>query len=102
MALEIKYTRFWEKEMNNAYNHLLDILDSEDKENLIASQKSWLEHVADDFTFVKDKFIDTGYLGSQGKVQIQTVCRKKAKQRTIELMEYIYILEEDVNFIYNN
>lgn len=102
LALEIKYTRFWEAEMNNAYSHLLEILESEHRENLIASQKSWLEHVAYDFTFVWDKFIATGHFGSQGKVQIQRVCHKKAKERTIELMEYIYSLEHEANFIYDN
>lgn len=102
VELESKYTKFWEDEMNNAYNHLLGILDLNDQKNLMASQDNWLEYIKNESDFVKNKFIHTGWIGNQGYVQLTIVNHKKYKERAIELLEYIFIIEDKNEFLYND
>lgn len=100
--LEYKYVELWKIEMDNSYNHLLSILDLNDKKNLIYSQDDWLKYIKNKFDFVRNKFLYTGFIGTQGYVQLATLKHIMYKQRAIELLEYIYIIENRVEFVYKN
>lgn len=102
VELENKYIYLWKNEIDNSYNHLLSMLDYNDKEKLIDSQDNWIKYIKSKFDFVRNKFIYTGLIGTQGYVQLATLKHNMYKQRAIELLEYIYIIENRIEFVYKN
>ncbi|MCR8645510.1 DUF1311 domain-containing protein [Paenibacillus sp. N1-5-1-14] len=101
-ALESKYTEIWDKELNQIYKELLSKLDREPREALIESQKEWLQYHLRETKFVEKTFINNGYLGSQGSVSLGTVVRERIRERTMQLFEYRYLLDGEVEFLYQN
>lgn len=101
-ALESKYTEIWDKELNQIYKKLLSKLDREPREALIESQKEWLQYHLRETKFVEKTFIDNGYLGSQGSVSLGTVIRERIRERTMQLFEYRYLLDGEVEFVYQS
>ncbi len=101
-ALESKYTEIWDKELNQIYNKLLSKLDREPREALIESQKEWLQYHLRETKFVEKTFINNGYLGSQGSVSLGTVIRERIRERTMQLFEYRYLLDGEVEFLYQS
>lgn len=101
-ALESKYTEIWDKELNQIYNKLLSKLDKEPREALIESQKEWLQYHLKETKFVETAFIDNGYLGSQGSVSLDTVIKERIRERTMQLLEYRYLLDREVEFLYHS
>ncbi|WP_339276805.1 lysozyme inhibitor LprI family protein [Paenibacillus sp. FSL W8-0426] len=101
-ALESKYTEIWDKELNQIYKKLLSKLDREPREALIESQKEWLKYHLRETKFVEKTFIDNGYLGSQGSVSLGTVIRERIRERTMQLFEYRYLLDGEVEFVYRS
>ncbi|PWW39922.1 MULTISPECIES: lysozyme inhibitor LprI family protein [Paenibacillus] len=101
-ALESKYTEIWDKELNQIYKKLLSKLEREPREALIESQKEWLQYHLKETKFVEKTFINNGYLGSQGSVSLGTVIRERIKERTMQLFEYRYLLDGEVEFLYQS
>lgn len=101
-ALESKYTEIWDKELNQIYKKLLSKLDREPREALIESQKEWLQYHLRETEFVEKTFISNGYLGSQGLVSLGTVIRERIRERTMQLFEYRYLLDGEVEFLYQS
>ncbi|OXL81716.1 hypothetical protein BCV73_00500 [Paenibacillus sp. SSG-1] len=101
-ALESKYTEIWDKELNQIYKKLLSKLDREPREALIESQKEWLQYHLKETKFVEETFIYNGYLGSRGPVSLATVIKERIRERTIQLFEYRYLLDREVEFIYQS
>lgn len=101
-ALEGKYTEIWDKELNQIYNKLLPKLDREPREALIESQKEWLQYHVKETTFVEKTFISNGYLGTQGSVSLAKDERERIRERTMQLFEYRYLLDREVEFIYQS
>ncbi|MFF2089562.1 lysozyme inhibitor LprI family protein [Paenibacillus sp. NPDC058174] len=101
-ALESKYTEIWDKELNQIYKKLLSKLDREPREALIESQKEWLQYHLRETKFVEKTFIYNGYLGSQGSVSLGTVIRERIRERTMQLFEYRYLLDGEVEFLYQS
>ncbi|WP_413409521.1 lysozyme inhibitor LprI family protein [Paenibacillus amylolyticus] len=101
-AFESKYTEIWDNELNQIYKMLLSKLDRESKEALIESQKEWLQHHLRETKFVEKTFIDNGYLGSKGSVSLTTVIRERIRERTMQLFEYRYLLDGEVEFLYQS
>lgn len=101
-ALESKYSEIWDKELNQIYKKLLSKLDSEPREALIESQKEWLQYHLKETKFVEKTFINNGYLGSQGSVSLGTVLRERIRERTMQLFEYRYLLDGEVEFLYRS
>ncbi|WP_440117608.1 lysozyme inhibitor LprI family protein [Paenibacillus sp. QZ-Y1] len=101
-ALESKYTEIWDKELNQIYKKLLSKLDREPRETLIESQKEWLQYHLKETKFVEKTFINNGYLGSQGSVSLGTVIRERIRERTMQLFEYRYLLDGEVEFLYQS
>ncbi|MGR6543373.1 lysozyme inhibitor LprI family protein [Paenibacillus tundrae] len=99
-ALEGKYTEIWDKELNQIYKKLLSKLDGEPREALIESQKDWLQYHLKESKFVEDTFIYNGYLGSRGPVSLATAIKERIRGRTIQLFEYRYLLDYEVEFLY--
>ncbi|MCT1400984.1 DUF1311 domain-containing protein [Paenibacillus sp. p3-SID867] len=101
-ALESKYTEIWDKELNQIYKKLLSKLDKEPREALIESQKEWLQYHLRETKFVEKTFINNGYLGSQGSVSLATVIMERIRERTMQLFEYRYLLDGEVEFLYQS
>ncbi|OPG99582.1 hypothetical protein B2I21_00895 [Chryseobacterium mucoviscidosis] len=101
-ALESKYTEIWDKELNQIYKKLLSKLDREPREALIESQKEWLQYHLKETKFVEKTFIYNGYLGSKGSVSLVTVIRERIRERTLQLFEYRYLLDGEVEFLYQS
>lgn len=101
-ALESKYAEIWDKELNQIYKELLSKWDREPREALIESQKEWLQHHLRETKFVEKAFINNGYLGSQGSVSLGTVIRERIRERTMQLFEYRYLLDGEVEFLYQS
>ena len=101
-ALVGKYTEIWDKELNQIYKRLLSKLDREPREALIESQKEWLQYHLRETKFVEKTFINNGYLGSQGSVSLGTVIRERIRERTMQLFEYRYLLDGEVEFLYQS
>lgn len=102
VALESKYTEIWDIELNQIYRKLLSKLDEEPREALIESQKEWLQYHLRETKFVEKTFINNGYLGSQGSVSLGTVIRERIRERTMQLFEYRYLLDGEVEFLYES
>lgn len=101
-AFETKYLTKWQDEVRAALKYLYKSLDEKDRINLERSQKSWQSYVDGDIDFVSDKFVYTGYFGSQGKVQLVAVELHRTRERAIELKEYIFSMDKTaVNFVYD-
>lgn len=101
-ALESKYIEIWDKELNQIYNKLLSKLNRESGEALIESQKEWLQYHLRETTFVEKTFINNGYLGSQGSVSLATAIMERIRERTMQLFEYRYLLDGEVEFLYQS
>ncbi|WP_340029839.1 lysozyme inhibitor LprI family protein [Paenibacillus sp. FSL H7-0940] len=101
-ALESKYTEIWDKELNQIYKKLLSKLDREPREALIESQKEWLQYHLKETKFVEKTFINNGYLGTQGSVSLGMVIRERIRERTMQLFEYRYLLDGEVEFLYQS
>ncbi|NRS49762.1 lysozyme inhibitor LprI family protein [Brevibacillus sp. HB2.2] len=101
-ALESKYTEIWDKELNQIYKKLLSKLDREPREALIESQKEWLQYHLRETKFVEKTFIDNRYLGSQGSVSLGRAIRERIRERTMQLFEYRYLLDREVEFLYQS
>jgi len=54
------------------------------------------------FSSIMNSFINNGYLGSQGSVSLATVIRERIRERTIQLFEYRYLLDGEVEFLYQS
>jgi len=101
-ALESKYTEIWDKELNQIYKKLLSKLDREPREALIESQKEWLQYHLKETKFVEEIFIYNGYLGSRGPVSLATDIKERIRERTMQLFEYRYLLDREVEFLYQS
>ncbi|WP_127590608.1 lysozyme inhibitor LprI family protein [Paenibacillus lautus] len=101
-ALESKYTEIWDKELNQIYKKLLSKLDREPREALIESQKEWLQYHLRETKFVDKTFIDNGYLGSRGSVSLAMDIKERIRERTMQLFEYRYLLDGEVEFLYQS
>lgn len=101
-ALESKYTEIWDNELNHIYIKLLSKLDREPREALIESQKEWLQYHLRETKFVEKTFINNGYLGSQGSVSLGRVIKERIRERTMQLFEYRYLLDGEVEFLYQS
>ncbi|KAA2301663.1 DUF1311 domain-containing protein, partial [Clostridioides difficile] len=43
-----------------------------------------------------------GYLGSKGSVSLGMVIRERIRERTMQLFEYRYLLDGEVEFLYQS
>ena len=78
-------------------------MNDKEKDMLTESQKGWLQHHLKESEFVSQTFYlrDEGpILGSQGRVQTQQAVKGRLRERTLELMEYYFMLGNNVEFMY--
>ncbi|WP_145035837.1 lysozyme inhibitor LprI family protein [Paenibacillus sp. Y412MC10] len=101
-AFESKYTEIWDDELDHIYKKLLSKLDREPREALIESQKEWLQYHLRETKFVEKTFINNGYLGSQGSVSLGRVIKERIRERTMQLFEYRYLRDGEVEFLYQS
>ena len=86
----LKALESWEKELNIAYVKLSRKLDNKTKDNLLKSQRKWIEYRDKEY-----KYIDNFFYDFQGSMYRTIVISEKigiVKQRTIALRAYMYYL----------
>ena len=99
VGIEGKYTDIWDEELNNIYNKLLNKLNEKEKEKLLNAQKGWLQFHISEAEFINETWNDL-QLGSQGRVQSIMSVKNRIRERTLQLMEYYYMLGGKVEFLY--
>lgn len=101
LELENKYTELWDKELNEIYIKLQALLNDKQKNILIESQKAWLKFHLKESDFVYETFIQgdpQNNLGTQGLVNLQISIKDRERERTLELMEYYYLISGKAEF----
>nr|WP_254790086.1 lysozyme inhibitor LprI family protein [Paenibacillus sp. OK003] len=98
----VVFAQIWDKELNRIYIKLLSKLDREPRAALIESQKEWLHYHLKETKFVEKTFINNGYVGSKGSVSLGAVIRERIRERTMQLFEYRYLLDGEVEFLYQS
>ncbi|MCE5287432.1 MAG: lysozyme inhibitor LprI family protein [Pelosinus sp.] len=98
--LERKYITLWDRELNVVYNKLLAKLTDEQKDLLIESQVGWLNWHLNETKFVDKTILADRKRGSQGPIQEIRAQKQRLRDRTLELMEYYYMLGGKVEFEY--
>jgi len=99
IELESKYIDAWDKELNNTYNNLLEKLNEKEQEKLREAEKGWLQYHTKESEFITESWDDLG-LGSQGRVQAAMLVKSRIRERSLQLMEYYFMLGEEVAFLY--
>ncbi|MEJ8302709.1 lysozyme inhibitor LprI family protein [Saccharibacillus sacchari] len=99
-TFESDYLAKWQKQMDASLDELSRLLNEEGRADLEQSQKSWQSYRDDQSEFVMDQFIATRYFGSQGYVQFIAAQSRQTRNRTMQLMEYIFSLDrEAIDFV---
>lgn len=99
--LEEKYIKIWNQEMNEAINKLKSKLNNEEYNLLEESQNEWLQYNSNESGFVIKTFLLKSHFGTQGNVMAETAIRERTRERTIELLEYLYELSDyNLEFLY--
>jgi uncharacterized protein YecT (DUF1311 family) len=99
IEIEDKYSKAWDKELNNIYKKLLTKLNEAEKKELTDAQKGWALFHINESEFVSEAWSDLG-LGSQGKVQLVMAQKERIRIRTLQLMEYYHMLGGEIEFLY--
>ncbi len=99
VELEDKYYEIWDKELNNTYNILLKKLNEKEQNKLKEAQKGWLQYHTNESDFIRETWEDFGF-GSQARVQLVISANNRLRVRTLQLMEYNFMLGGDVEFLY--
>lgn len=99
VELEDKYVKLWDNELNNTYGRLLKKLNEKEQKELQEAQKGWLQYHTHESKFVAEAW-DAFGLGSQGRVQAVMAVKNRIRERTLQLMEYDYMLGGEVEFLY--
>ncbi|WBW96948.1 lysozyme inhibitor LprI family protein [Oceanirhabdus sp. W0125-5] len=101
--LRRKYYEIWDNELNVIYNKLLDVLEEEEKELLIESQKGWLQlHLIEPKFFshtLKSRDAEERLREIAG-MQLEYIQKKRIRRRTLQLIQYYHMLGNEIKFDY--
>jgi len=86
----LKALESWDKELNVAYGKLNKKLDYKAKDNLLKSQRKWIEYRDREYKFIDNFFYD--FQGSMYGAIVIGEKRAIVKQRTLALRAYMYYL----------
>ncbi|AIQ14301.1 lysozyme inhibitor LprI family protein [Paenibacillus durus] len=101
VQLEDKYYGIWKDELNEIIKKLKMKLSDDEYKLLEASQKGWETYHLKELEFMDQTFLSKGYFGTQGYVTNTIVKRERIRQRTIQLMEYYFELNDyQLDFLY--
>ncbi|TCL62082.1 uncharacterized protein DUF1311 [Hydrogenispora ethanolica] len=104
VELETKYAKLWDGELNAIYRKLLAVLSPGEQAKLRTAQRGWLQYHRNEAEFVAATLLatrkDGPILGSQGRVDSILAYKNRIRSRTLELMEYFYLLRGEVRFVY--
>lgn len=89
-ALIGNYSRAWDKELNFAYTLLIDSLSIEEKELLKVSELGWISHKEYERDFYEAVIFPIS--GTSRSLNLVELDMKFNKRRTLELMEYDFLL----------
>lgn len=101
VTLEGKYLKLWNVELNNAMQQLKSKLSASQYALLQQSQAGWAKYDKAESEFVEDTFLKDAHFRSQGQVSAIRAKLSRTRERTIQLMEYVYELNEhQLQFVY--
>lgn len=103
MQIEDDYKNWWASEMETAYTELQNLLEGEDLEQLKKSQVAFLEYLngkdAMDTSFYVEQKYDT--IGNLRTSMVYSENAELVKNRAYTLLEYVYILTGEINFVFD-
>lgn len=101
VTLEVKYLKLWNVELNNTMQQLKSKLSASQYALLQQSQAGWAKYDKAESEFVEDTFLKNAHFGSQGQVSAVSTQLSRTRERTIQLMEYVYELNDhQLQFVY--
>jgi uncharacterized protein YecT (DUF1311 family) len=102
VELEAKYIKLWDVELNSIYKKLMSNLNEKNKIILRKAQQGWIQYNENDEVFVWENFIsgEENQIGSQGLYQVRLALKNRIRERTLKLMEYYYMMGNDIQFEY--
>lgn len=95
----------WDNELNVIYNKLLKVLDKEEKELLIKSQKGWLQLHINEPEFINRTFKNRksgSIFGSLYLMQVKNRQLDWIRRRTLQLIDYYNYLDYSYDFEYKS
>lgn len=97
------YKEWWYTEMEVAYAQLLNLVDKEDLQALKNSQETWEVYKKNKFELDKIFYIEDKYdtVGHLRKAFVYDDEARLVKERAYVLLEYLYIFEHEINFVFN-
>lgn len=103
MEIEADYKNWWNAEMEKAYSELEKLLEGEDLEQLKLSQEAFLEYLNSKENLDTSFYFEQKY-GAIGNLRSSSVYYEKSelvKNRAYTLLEYLYILTGEINFVFD-
>lgn len=100
LYIEAKYIKLWDRELNLIYQKLMKKLNNQQTDIFTDFQVGWLQWHTQDTKFVDNVWNNNRKLGSQGSIQELKAQKQRLRNRTLELMEYYYLLGGNVEFEY--
>lgn len=102
--IDFKYEEFWRREMEVAYNQLLNLLDEEDCQSLINSQIAWESYMENKNQIEESFFFQQKYdsLGTLRTALIFSENAEETKKRAYSLLEYLYIITGEINMVFSS
>ncbi|HNX13328.1 MAG TPA: hypothetical protein PK854_09690 [Oscillospiraceae bacterium] len=109
-----EYAALWKSEMESQYEKLYNLLsgyvqsgeiDPACLQELSDAQTAFLESLKGDMIFTENTLGmggDLSRMGTFGTVMINSNYASAYRQRTIDLMEYLYLITYHVEFVYQN
>ncbi|MDU2063475.1 MAG: lysozyme inhibitor LprI family protein [Sporomusaceae bacterium] len=99
VQLESKYIKLWEQELDNTYQNLWLQLGDKDRALLADTEENWLRWHNKEAEFANTFLSRQG--GSIWPVVTARTYKERLRERTMELMEYRYLIRHEVGFLYN-
>ncbi len=103
-VINFKYKEFWYREMEVAYNQLLNLLDEKDRQSLIDSQIAW-ESYMENKSQIEDSFFFQQKYDSLGTLRTALTFYESAeetKKRAYSILEYLYIITGEINMVFSS
>ena len=104
IAENCRYRDHWKKEMEATCDKLSHILKEPDRVYLEKAQESWKSYMEENDSFRKSIYYEHNYeaadAGSLAKAFVSINQAEETRYRALELMEYLYSLANEVDFVY--
>jgi hypothetical protein len=99
-----RYEEFWYREMDVAYNQLLELLNEDDSKALVTSQDSWENYMENKEQIEESIFFEQKYdsIGTLRTALTYSERAKETKDRAYSMLEYLYIITGEIKIVFSS